>query len=114
MLFIEEILDQPPLSIKLSLQLQKFVEDFVCELSNVIQDGFHCDGRHVDITLKYFLCDVAATVLLKAIISHTSYKSSERCCVDGIYVAHVAYLMEKLSTLSQIGKYLKILDTTTH
>lgn len=90
MLFIEEILDQP-LSIKLSLQLGKFVEDFVCERNNVIRDGFDWDGRHIDITVKYFLCDATATVLLEVIISHTSYKSSERCCVDGSHVAYKVF-----------------------
>lgn len=65
--------------------------DFVCERNNVIRDGFDWDGRYIDITVKYFLCDATATVLLEVIISHTSYKSSEKCCVDGSHVAYKVF-----------------------
>ena len=92
--------------------LSEFLEHFVNELSNLIQDGFDWNGKHFGVTKKCFLCDALARAFLKGIISHTGYSSCENVVFMEVMKV-VWYLMRKLSTLSAIGKLLEILDKAT-
>ena len=71
--------------------LSEFLEHFVNELSNLIQDGFDWNGKHFGVTKKCFLCDALARAFLKGIISHTGYSSCERCCVHGSHEGRVVF-----------------------
>ena len=63
----------------------------MCEVSNLIQDGFDWNGKHIKVTVKCFLCDAPARAFLKGIISHTGYNYCERCCVHGNREARVVF-----------------------
>ena len=71
--------------------LSEFLEHFVNELSNLIQDGFDWNGKHFEVTKKCFLCDALARAFLKGIISHTGCSSCERCCVHGSHEGRVVF-----------------------
>ena len=71
--------------------LSEFLEHFVNELSNLIQDGFDWNGKHFGVAKKCFLCDALARAFLKGIISHTGYSSCERYCVHGSHEGRVVF-----------------------
>ena len=71
--------------------LSEFLEDFVNELSNLIEDVFDWNRKHFEVTIKCFLCDAPARAFLKGIISHTGYSSCERYCVHGSHEGRVVF-----------------------
>ena len=71
--------------------INDYLEDFVAELSELIEYSTTINGNQYDVMVKCFLCDAPAREFLKCIISHTGYDSCERCCIHGTHEGHVVF-----------------------
>ena len=93
--------------------LSEFLEDFVYELRNLIQDGFDWNGKHFEVAIKCFLCDAPARAFLKGIIAHTGYNSCERCCVHGSHEGRAVF-NEEIEYPKRDWKTFKIFGYRDH
>lgn len=63
-----------------------FLNDFVQEVSFLVNNGLHCNGKMYSVKIHSFICDVPAKAYLKCIKGHNGYSSCDRCTVVGQYV----------------------------
>ena len=77
-----------------------------CSIHQGLSSGFDWNGKHLEVTIKCFLCDAPARAFLKGMIAHTGYNSCVRQCVHGSHEGRVLFNEE----IEYIAKHLKILD----
>lgn len=65
--------------------VNEYLEPFVAELNDLLENGFIIDEKPVEIICRCFLCDAPAKSFVKCIVSHNGYFACNFCCVEGIY-----------------------------
>ena len=68
--------------------LDAYLKEFLLELKNITEHGFHYDRENYSVAVKAFTCDAPARAYLKGTVNHTGYYSCERCVIKGTYVKH--------------------------
>ena len=74
--------------------INNYLEDFVAELTELMEHSATINGNQYDVKVKCFLCDAPVREFLKFIISHTGYDSCERCCICGTHEGCVVFSNE--------------------
>ena len=73
--------------------LDNFLVDFVCEVSNLKAIGFKQTCIVYEFDILHFSCDAPARSFIKCIKNHSSYNGCEKCIQKGIAVnGHVKFL----------------------
>lgn len=65
--------------------LDRFLNDFIVELNQLLTYGFHSGKDHFFIEIHSFVCDAPARAFLKCIKQHTGYSSCDKCIEPGEY-----------------------------
>ncbi|KAB0790671.1 hypothetical protein PPYR_09371 [Photinus pyralis] len=65
--------------------LNDYLEDFIKELTSLLQNGFNFNSKSFKVSVNCFVCDAPARSYLKCIKSHGGYSSCEKCTVAGTY-----------------------------
>lgn len=65
--------------------LNSFLEDFVTEMSNLLQDGFSFNGLRFKVEIHSFVCDAPARAFIKCTKSHSGYSACDKCTEKGEY-----------------------------
>ena len=68
------------------LPLHDFLQDFVNELVDFLENGFIYNGVKYKILIHSFICDAPARSFIKCTKSHGGYSSCERCTEVGDYI----------------------------
>ncbi|XP_051155831.1 uncharacterized protein LOC127287930 [Leptopilina boulardi] len=63
--------------------VDEYMEEFITDLNNILQNGLEVSGRIMNVSLKCFSCDTPARAFLKCTIGHTGRYACERCTVMG-------------------------------
>lgn len=63
--------------------LKDFLNDFIVELKDLLQNGLVYDNRNYKIEVHSFVCDIPARSYLKCIKGHGGYSCCEKCTVVG-------------------------------
>ncbi|KAJ8937837.1 hypothetical protein NQ314_011698 [Rhamnusium bicolor] len=66
--------------------LELYLEDFVNELSLLLQEGFKYNNKKYQIIVHSFVCDAPARAFIKCIKTHSGYSSCEKCVNPGEYI----------------------------
>jgi len=70
---------------------QEFLEDFVTELRDLIQNGMIISGKHYTFNIHSFVCDAPARAFIKGIKGHSGYNACEKCVQVGEYHGKVIF-----------------------
>lgn len=71
--------------------LDAFLEDFVCELNNLLDNGYSYNGSLYHIVIHSFICDAPARAYVKGIKSHGGYSACDKCFEVGEYHGRIIY-----------------------
>lgn len=63
-----------------------YLEDFVNELSQLIENGIVFNKKKYVITVHSFICDAPAKAFVKCIKGHAGYSSCDKCTEVGVYI----------------------------
>lgn len=66
--------------------LSLYLEDFINELNELLNEGFVFKGKMYSIEVHSFVCDAPAKAFVKCIKSHSGYSSCDKCTIVGEYV----------------------------
>lgn len=66
--------------------LNLFLEDFVEEVSQLVNSGFSVNGADYSVKLKGFVCDAPAKAFIKGIKHHTGSFSCTKCEQEGEFI----------------------------
>lgn len=66
--------------------LNLYLEDFVNELSELLENGIVHKNLHYYIRIHSFICDAPAKAYIKCVKSHGGYASCDKCTEYGQYV----------------------------
>lgn len=66
--------------------LNIFLEDFINELSQLLQEGFLFENKLYTVKVHSFICDAPAKAYIKCTKSHNGYSSCDKCFEAGEYV----------------------------
>lgn len=72
--------------------LDKYLDDFVNELSDLLQNGFNFNNRIYLIKIHSIICDAPARAYIKCIKSHGGYHACDKCTENGEFHGRVIYL----------------------
>lgn len=73
--------------------INQYLNNFVIELNNLLQNGFCFNGKFFEIKVHSFVCDAPARAFLKCIKSHTGYSCCEKCTEGGQYYKNKIVLL---------------------
>lgn len=59
--------------------LDQYLNDFITELYDLLQNGIHLNGNFYKINLHSFICDAPARAYIKCIKSHGGYAACDKC-----------------------------------
>jgi len=63
-----------------------YLEDFVREMNDLIDNGLHYNGKTIAVKLKCLICDAPAKSFVMCTKSHTSSNGCSKCCVEGDFL----------------------------
>lgn len=66
--------------------LEQYLEEFIAELLQLTNNGFHIGGARKDIIVRSFCCDVPAKSFLKQTKGHNGFQGCDKCVDRGIYI----------------------------
>lgn len=66
--------------------LDVYLEDFISELSRLIDTGVFLNGKNYSIEIRSFVCDAPAMAYIKCIKLHSGYSFCGKCIEAGDYV----------------------------
>ena len=69
--------DKPPLA--------DYFQDFIPELTEIIDNGLVVQGRNVTVSVRCFVCDAPAKSYVEGTVGHTSYVGCDRCSAVGTW-----------------------------
>lgn len=72
----------------------EFLEKFIRELNQVLQDGIVIQQKLFEVKIKFFVCDSPARSFIKCIVGHVAFHGCERCKVIGKKVDGVTVFLE--------------------
>lgn len=80
--------------------LDEYLDDFVNELFDLLQNGFHFNHKTYIIKIHSIICDALARAYIKCIKSHGGYHACDKCIENGKFHGRVIYpgLNAKLRT----------------
>lgn len=68
--------------------LNIFLRQFVAEVVELNENGFHIDDKKFQFSIRCFICDAPARSYLKCCKPHNSSHGCERCTQEGVYINH--------------------------
>lgn len=66
-----------------------FLYDFVCEATQLLQEGLQYDGRVVEVEIAALVCDAPARCMVTSVVSHNGYFSCHKCETKGVWARTV-------------------------
>ncbi len=71
--------------------LDQYLNDFVTEAVELQTNGIILDGRHYNVKISSFVCDMPARIYSKATKGHGGYHGCDRCEQNGEYHGRVTF-----------------------
>ena len=80
----------------LTLSLSKpdnldFLKESIDEIDAILQNGFSCHGKQINVRLKCIVCDAPAKAMVKGIKLYSGYHGCDRCDQVGVWVGRMTY-----------------------
>lgn len=71
--------------------LDEYLNNFVDELSDLLQNGFNFNNKIYIIKIHSFICDAPTRAYVKCIKSHGGYRACDKCTENGEFHGRVTY-----------------------
>jgi len=71
--------------------VDEFFADFVTEMTQIDNNGFHVNNKQVKCSLDAVICDAPARAFVKCCKGHTAYNSCERCIQKGEWLSKMTF-----------------------
>lgn len=91
-----------------------YVQDFVNELLNVLDNGIIFEEKHYDVEVGCFVCDAPARAFIKNVKSHTGYFGCDKCTQEGVYINNRMTFPETTAALRTDDDFKRMTDDAHH
>lgn len=94
--------------------LEKFLDDFVNELSYLLKEGIKFCNKKYSVEVHSFVCDAPAKAYLKMIKSHSGYSSCDKCTESGRYIQRKVIMRNILASKQTDESFKLQIDEDHH